>query len=235
MAEKVTSKSIHAQNIVQEAIRGEATVDNQNGSEDVEEGTIVDQGVSVGQIIAKDVGGKGGSVEHPMPKKHNVVELMTPLLLDNARVAMQDDIKGGGSVGHPLPENQFLTPPLHDDGRLAVVMVPLPAQGHLNQLLHLSRLISMYNIQVHYIGITSHIQQAKIRAHGFDPLTITNINFHEFHQTPSFETPLPNPNASFKYPHQLIPSFYATFHLRDPVCSLVQELKRKSSQSCCHL
>nr|AAL92461.1 putative glucosyltransferase [Solanum lycopersicum] len=103
-------------------------------------------------------------------------------------------------------------------------MVPLPAQGHLNQLLHLSRLISMYNIQVHYIGITSHIQQAKIRAHGFDPLTVTNINFHEFHQTPSFETPLPNPNASFKYPHQLIPSFYATFHLRGPVCSLVQEL-----------
>ncbi|XP_049390799.1 uncharacterized protein LOC125855159 [Solanum stenotomum] len=218
MAEKITTKSTHGQNIVQEEIRDGATVDEgwsvgQNGPKDVEEGAIVDEGGSVGQNIAQDVGGKGGSVEHPLPKSHTIVKLLTPPMLDNARVAMQDDVnaevttdvEGGGSVGHPLTENhaiaKFPTPPLQDDARVAVVMVPLPAQGHLNQLLHLSRLISMYNIQVHYIGITSHIQQAKIRAHGFDPLTITKIHFHEFHQTPSFETPLPNPNASFKFPN----------------------------------
>lgn len=122
---------------------------------------------------------------------------------------MQDNVEGGGSVGHPLSKNhtvvKLLTPPLQDEVRLNVVMVPLPAKGHLYQLLHLSMLISMYNIPVHYIGITSYIQQANIRAHGFDPLTITNIHFHKFHQAPSFETPLPNPNASFKFPHQLLP------------------------------
>ncbi|OIT28895.1 zeatin o-glucosyltransferase [Nicotiana attenuata] len=108
-----------------------------------------------------------------------------------------------------------------------VVMVPLPAQGHLNQLLHLSRLVSSYNIPVHYVGTTAHIQQAKIRAHGFDPLTITNIHFHEF-QTPPFETALPNPNASNKFPNHLMPSFYATFHLHEPVCALVRELLSKN-------
>uniref|UniRef100_A0A3Q7IJX6 Glycosyltransferase N-terminal domain-containing protein n=1 Tax=Solanum lycopersicum TaxID=4081 RepID=A0A3Q7IJX6_SOLLC len=41
------------------------------------------------------------------------------------------------------------------DAHVAVVMVPLPAQGHLNQLLHLSRLISLYNIPVHYVGATT--------------------------------------------------------------------------------
>ncbi|MCD7460142.1 hypothetical protein HAX54_042951 [Datura stramonium] len=107
--------------------------------------------------------------------------------------------------------------------KVAIVMVPLPAQGHLNQLLHLSRLVSSYNHPVHYVGTTGHIQQAKARVHGLDPHTITNIHFHEF-QTPSFETPLPNPNASHKFPNQLIPSFSAASHLRDPVCCLVRKL-----------
>ncbi|XP_059308876.1 zeatin O-glucosyltransferase-like [Lycium ferocissimum] len=106
---------------------------------------------------------------------------------------------------------------------IAIVMVPLPAQGHLNQLLHLSGLVSSYNIPVNYVGTTAHIQQAKTRVHGLDPHTITNIHFHEF-QTPSFETPSPNPNSFHKFPNHLMPSFYATFHLRGPVCSLVCDL-----------
>ncbi|KAM3339491.1 zeatin O-glucosyltransferase-like [Capsicum galapagoense] len=109
------------------------------------------------------------------------------------------------------------------DAQVAVIMVPLPAQGHLNQLLHLSRLITLYNIPVHYVGASTHIRQAKFRVHGFDPLTAKNLHFHEF-PTPSFETPPPNPNASHKFPNQLIPSFYATIHLRDPVSSLVRQL-----------
>ncbi|OIT28893.1 zeatin o-glucosyltransferase [Nicotiana attenuata] len=116
---------------------------------------------------------------------------------------------------------------LQNAAQVAVVLVPFPAQGHLNQLLHLSRLVSSYNIPVHYVGTIAHIQQAKIRAHGFDTLTTTNIHFHEF-QTPSFETPLPNPNASTKFPNQQLPSFYATFHLREPVCSLARELLSKN-------
>ncbi|KAJ8570392.1 hypothetical protein K7X08_037364 [Anisodus acutangulus] len=109
------------------------------------------------------------------------------------------------------------------EAQVAVVMVPLPAQGHLNQLLHLSRLISSYNIPVHYVGATTHIRQAKFRVHGFNPLSTKNLHFHEF-PTTLFENPPPNPNASHKFPNQLIPSFYATIHLREPVCSLVRHL-----------
>ncbi|KAH0721840.1 hypothetical protein KY290_006236 [Solanum tuberosum] len=109
------------------------------------------------------------------------------------------------------------------DAQVAVVMVPLSAQGHLNQLLHLSRIITSYNIPVHYVGATTHIRQAKFRVHGFDPGTAKNLYFHEF-PTPPFENPPPNPNASNKFPNQLIPSFYATIHLREPVCSLVSQL-----------
>ncbi|CAI9764575.1 unnamed protein product [Fraxinus pennsylvanica] len=36
---------------------------------------------------------------------------------------------------------------------VALVIVPLPAQGHLNQLLHLSRLVSAYDIPVHFVDI----------------------------------------------------------------------------------
>ncbi|WOH06470.1 hypothetical protein DCAR_0625898 [Daucus carota subsp. sativus] len=39
-------------------------------------------------------------------------------------------------------------------------MVPFPAQSHLNQLLHLSRLISPYNIPVHYVSTPSHVLRA---------------------------------------------------------------------------
>ncbi|PHT61012.1 hypothetical protein T459_35138 [Capsicum annuum] len=51
------------------------------------------------------------------------------------------------------------------EAQVAVVMVPLPAQGHLNQLLHLSRIITSYDIPVHYVGATTHIRQAKFRVH----------------------------------------------------------------------
>ncbi|KAK6124653.1 hypothetical protein DH2020_041602 [Rehmannia glutinosa] len=107
---------------------------------------------------------------------------------------------------------------------LAVVMVALPAQGHLNQLLHLSRRISAYNIPIHFAGTTTHNRQAKIRVHGFDPSAVTNIHFHDF-PTPNFENPLPNPNAAIKFPTQILPSLHAsTTNLRQPVYDLVHKL-----------
>ncbi|XP_055807870.1 zeatin O-glucosyltransferase-like [Solanum dulcamara] len=109
------------------------------------------------------------------------------------------------------------------DAQVAVVMVPLPAQGHLNQLLHLSRLITSYNIPVHYVGATTHINQIKFRVHGFDPVTTKNLHFHYF-PTPPFENAPPNPNAQNKFPIHLMPSLNATIHLREPVCSLVRQL-----------
>nr|AKA44596.1 UGTPg36 [Panax ginseng] len=109
----------------------------------------------------------------------------------------------------------------HGPGQVIVVMVPFPAQGHLNQLLHLSRLISAYDIPVHYVSTTIHNRQAKLRVHGWDPLSISNIHFHDF-QTPSFPSPPPNPNSPLGH---LLPSFeLASSHLRKPVASLLQQL-----------
>ncbi|XP_049342573.1 zeatin O-glucosyltransferase-like [Solanum verrucosum] len=111
---------------------------------------------------------------------------------------------------------------------VVVVIVPFPAQGHLNQLLHFSSLISSYkNIQVHYVSTKIHTRQAKIRAHGLlNPSSSSNnniIHFHEF-STPSFPSPPPNPNSNIKFPSHLQPSFESSYHLRCPVASLLRSL-----------
>ncbi|KAK4345969.1 hypothetical protein RND71_036145 [Anisodus tanguticus] len=108
---------------------------------------------------------------------------------------------------------------------VAIVMVPLPAQGHLNQLLHLTRLISAYHLPLHFAGTTVHLRQAKTRVQGWDPLSKSNVKFDEF-PIPNYETPPPNPNSTTKFPSQLMPSFHATCHLRHPISSLLQELAR---------
>ncbi|KAK4392481.1 Zeatin O-glucosyltransferase [Sesamum angolense] len=105
--------------------------------------------------------------------------------------------------------------------QVAVVMVPLSAQGHLNQLLHLSRLVSAASIPVYYIGYATHIRQAKLRVHGWNPSTTANIHFQEFPPTP-FRNPQPDPNQSKKFPSQLLPSVCATLHLRDPFYKFVK-------------
>ncbi|KAI3696101.1 hypothetical protein L1987_79110 [Smallanthus sonchifolius] len=105
----------------------------------------------------------------------------------------------------------------------AVVMVPLPLQGHLNQLLHLSRLISNHNIPVHFVSTTTHCRQAKLRVQGWDPLAVTTIQFHEL-QNPSFVCPTPNPNSTTKFPSHLQPLCEATTQLRHPVASLLRKL-----------
>ncbi|KAL3327178.1 hypothetical protein AABB24_037732, partial [Solanum stoloniferum] len=108
---------------------------------------------------------------------------------------------------------------------VAIVMVPLPAQGHLNQLLHLSRLISAYHLPLHFAGTAVHLRQAKSRIHGWNPVSTSTVKFHEF-PIPNYETPLPNPNSTTKFPSQLMPSFHATSHLRHPITALLQELSR---------
>ncbi|KAI5682840.1 hypothetical protein M9H77_04068 [Catharanthus roseus] len=123
------------------------------------------------------------------------------------------------AANHQIPE----------EPKVAVVMVPLPAQGHLNQLLHLSRIISSYDIPVHFVGTPTHNRQTKLRAHGWDPLTVSNLHFHEF-PIPSFDVPPPNPNAPTKYPTQLLPLFNASIHLREPICALLKELSKTSKR-----
>ncbi|WOH00068.1 hypothetical protein DCAR_0519424 [Daucus carota subsp. sativus] len=109
------------------------------------------------------------------------------------------------------------------DSQVTVVMVPFLAQGHLGQLLHLSRLISSYNIPVHYVSTTTHIRQASSRHQGWDLAAHPNIHVHEF-PIPPFHCPAPNPNAQTKYPSQLQPAFEASIHLRDPVARLFTSL-----------
>ncbi|CAI9787535.1 unnamed protein product [Fraxinus pennsylvanica] len=106
---------------------------------------------------------------------------------------------------------------------VVVVMVPLPAQGHLNQLLHLSRLISTYNLPVYFIGTTMHNRQVKARVQGWDPSAVNNIHFHEF-PMPPFHNPLPDPNATTKFPSQMIPTLHASIHLREPVYEFVNRI-----------
>ncbi|KAL3534381.1 hypothetical protein ACH5RR_002842 [Cinchona calisaya] len=126
-----------------------------------------------------------------------------------------------------IPENDDAKNGTDEQTNVVVVMVPLPAQGHLNQLLHLSRLISSYNIPVHYVCTATHVRQAKVRVHGWDPLSTSNVHFHEL-PLPSFPTPPPNANAPTKLPTQLFPAFTATLHLREPICELITKLSSAS-------
>ncbi|KAI4300808.1 hypothetical protein L6164_034142 [Bauhinia variegata] len=107
--------------------------------------------------------------------------------------------------------------------QVVVVVVPFPAQGHLNQLLHLSRLILAHNIPVHYVGTTTHNRQATVRIQGWDLSSISNIHFHDI-KVPPFVSPPPNPNDEIKFPSHLIPSFESSSHLREPFAELVQSL-----------
>ncbi|KAL5708258.1 cis-zeatin O-beta-D-glucosyltransferase [Ranunculus cassubicifolius] len=115
---------------------------------------------------------------------------------------------------------------VHQDstGGVAVVMVPLPAQGHLNQLLHLTRIISTSGLPVHFLGAATHNRQAKDRVHGWDPSTISNIQFHDC-EFPEFPTPPPDPKSAYNFPAHLMPTFYASVkYLRDPLGRLLREL-----------
>uniref|UniRef100_A0A803MAF1 Glycosyltransferase n=1 Tax=Chenopodium quinoa TaxID=63459 RepID=A0A803MAF1_CHEQI len=102
-------------------------------------------------------------------------------------------------------------------------MVPFPAHGHINQLLHLSRLIASYGIPVHFAGSTVHNRQAKLRVHGWDLESSGNIYFHDF-QLPTLCSFSPNTNAWIKFPEHLQPLSDASSHLRQPVFQLLQEL-----------
>ncbi|CAI9765654.1 unnamed protein product [Fraxinus pennsylvanica] len=105
--------------------------------------------------------------------------------------------------------------------QVAVLMVPLPAQGHLHQLLHLSRLIAAYNIPVHYATTATHNRQVKLRSIIDDRDSL--VHFHEF-PNPEFQSPPPNPNSNNKFPSHLQPLFDSLSYLRLPVFSLLLSL-----------
>ncbi|KAL2940928.1 Zeatin O-glucosyltransferase [Bienertia sinuspersici] len=120
-------------------------------------------------------------------------------------------------------------------------MVPLPAQGHLNQLLHLSHLIASYGVPVHYAGSSSHNRQARARLHGWHhhnhdhEQTVSKIEFHDF-ELPKYDyeynqssnSSSNNDNVSVVLPTHLQALFDAsTMHLREPMRRLFEQLSVK--------
>lgn len=107
---------------------------------------------------------------------------------------------------------------------VAVVMVPFPAQGHLNQMLHLSRLLADHGgVTVHFASSATHNRQARVRLNGWDLGTFPNIRFHDL-PIPPFPSPKPDPHAPVKFPSHLQPSFEASLQLQAPLGSLLRSL-----------
>ncbi|KAK1425413.1 hypothetical protein QVD17_20765 [Tagetes erecta] len=103
---------------------------------------------------------------------------------------------------------------------VAVVMVPLVAEGHLTQLLHLSTIISSYNLPIHFITTTTSLHQLQSRHR----TTTVNIHFHHF-PVPPFISPPPQPSTPF--PTHLQPYINSTLHLRHPTATLIRSLSEK--------
>ncbi|CAO2822237.1 unnamed protein product [Amaranthus hypochondriacus] len=113
--------------------------------------------------------------------------------------------------------------------QIAIVMVPFPLQGHLNQLLQLSHLISSYGLPVHYVGSSTHNRQAKLRLAIRGSGSPTNIHFHNL-ELPPYESPAPNPDPSNHFPTHFHPLFNACLNLRQPVYKVVQQLSSNHSR-----
>ncbi|KAF3340240.1 putative cis-zeatin O-glucosyltransferase [Carex littledalei] len=110
---------------------------------------------------------------------------------------------------------------------VSIVVVPFPAQGHLNQLLHLSIVLSSHGLTVYYAALATHIHQAISRLEGWHASTIDLIRFHEL-PIPPFASPAPNPNSSLFFPSHLEPLFKAFEDVRPHLANLLRSLSISS-------
>ncbi|XP_003562518.1 cis-zeatin O-glucosyltransferase 1-like [Brachypodium distachyon] len=92
---------------------------------------------------------------------------------------------------------------------VAVVTVPFPAQGHLNQLLHLSLLLASRGIPVHFAAPEPHLRQARARLHGWGHHhDLAAIRFRAL-AVPPHASPDPDPTSSSPFPAHMQPLFEA--------------------------
>ncbi|XP_006652626.1 cis-zeatin O-glucosyltransferase 1-like [Oryza brachyantha] len=106
---------------------------------------------------------------------------------------------------------------------VAVVAVPFPAQGHLNQLMHLSLLLAARGLDVHYAAPPPHVRQARSRLQGWDPDAVRSLRFHGL-DVPAYESPAPDPAAP-PFPNHLMPMFEAfAVAARAPLAALLATL-----------
>uniref|UniRef100_A0A0E0KTR2 Glycosyltransferase n=1 Tax=Oryza punctata TaxID=4537 RepID=A0A0E0KTR2_ORYPU len=108
---------------------------------------------------------------------------------------------------------------------VAVVAVPFPAQGHLNQLLHLSlQLASRGGVDVHYAAPAAHVRQARARVQGWDDAALRSVRFHDLGIS-TYVSPPPDPAAGSPFPSHLMPLWEAyTAGAPAPLAALLGKL-----------
>ncbi|CAN6169120.1 unnamed protein product [Urochloa humidicola] len=107
---------------------------------------------------------------------------------------------------------------------VAVVTVPFPAQGHLNQLLHLSLLLASRGLPVHYAAPEPHLQEARARLHGWGGAAADSLLLHfRALEIPAHASPCPDPASPF--PTHMLPLFEAfCASARAPLAALLDVL-----------
>ena len=108
---------------------------------------------------------------------------------------------------------------------IQVVMLPLPAQGHLNHLLQLSMALFERGLNILFVTTCTHINQARHRVQGWDLHNFPN-HFHEF-PMPSFSDQQPDlENKEHTFPLHFIPLFESLDDLKEPFDCLIQSFDR---------
>ncbi|XP_039137057.1 cis-zeatin O-glucosyltransferase 2-like [Dioscorea cayenensis subsp. rotundata] len=114
------------------------------------------------------------------------------------------------------------------DNKIPILVVPFPAQGHLNTLLHFSLLLSSHGLPVHFASSSIHNNQARHRLRGWTSASLHNITFHDI-PIPSLPPSTPNPNSTHSFPSHLVPIWeFVIHHLRSPLSSLLHSLSASS-------
>lgn len=107
---------------------------------------------------------------------------------------------------------------------IQVLMVPFPAQGHLNQLLHLSRAIAAQGLDVLYVTTSFYIQQVRHRVQGWNPDHFA-IRFYELPMPSLPDVQPPNlQNEDHVFPQDVVFLVEAWEDLREPFDRLIQSL-----------